>query len=229
MQTRKGILAEMSERNFDLIVFDWDGTLMDSTALIVESIQLACADIGVAIPSRERAAHVIGLSLLGAVQSVAPDLDEASCQRLAERYRYHYLARDHETVLFEGIRELLEDLRAQGYLLAVATGKARRGLDRVLAQSGLAPLFHASRCADESFSKPHPGMLLELTEQLLVAPERALMIGDTTHDLLMARNAGTAALGMTYGAHPAEGLATAQSLALLGSVAELRDWLTCNG
>ncbi|MDP5240873.1 HAD-IIIA family hydrolase [Uliginosibacterium sp. 31-16] len=219
----------MSERNFDLIVFDWDGTLMDSTALIVESIQAACADIGVAIPPRERAAHVIGLSLLGAVQEVAPDLDEAGCQQLAERYRHHYLARDHETVLFDGARELLESLREQGYQLAIATGKARRGLNRVLAQSGLEPLFHASRCADESFSKPHPGMLLELMDELFVAPERTLMIGDTTHDLLMAKNAGAAALAMTYGAHPVEGLAAEQPLALLDSMRALRDWLACHG
>lgn len=219
----------MSERNFDLIVFDWDGTLMDSTALIVESIQAACADIGVAIPPRERAAHVIGLSLLGAVQEVAPDLDEAGCQRLAERYRYHYLARDHETVLFDGARELLESLRAQDYQLAIATGKARRGLDRVLAKSGLEPLFHASRCADESFSKPHPGMLLELMDELFVEPTRTLMIGDTTHDLLMAKNAGVPAVAMTYGAHPVEGLATEQPLALLDSMHALRGWLACHG
>jgi len=219
----------MKPRNFDLIVFDWDGTVMDSTATIVESIQAACADLGVAIPTREQAAHVIGLSLLGAVQTVAPDLDEAGCERLADRYRHHYLARDHQAVLFDGVRELLGELRGAGYQLAVATGKSRRGLDRVLAQSGLEPLFDGSRCADESFSKPHPAMLQALMDELFVEPERTLMIGDTTHDLLMAQNAGTASVAMTYGAHPVDVLLTAGPRALLGSVAELRAWLVDNG
>lgn len=214
----------MAERKFDLVVFDWDGTLMDSTALIAAAIQAACADLGVAVPSREQASHVIGLSLMGAVQTVAPGLDEAGCLRLAERYRCHYVAGDHETVLFDGARELLEFLRDQGYLLAIATGKSRRGLNRVLDRSGLGPLLHASRCADECFSKPHPGMLLELMDELLAVPERTLMIGDTTHDLLMARNAGVASLAMTYGAHPASALKQAQPLAMCGSMRQLREW-----
>lgn len=219
----------MAERNFDLIVFDWDGTLMDSTAAIVESIQAACADLGLPVPTRAQASHVIGLSLIGAVQAVVPGLDEAGCQRLAERYRHHFLARDHELVLFEGARALLDELRGQGYQLAVATGKARRGLSRVLASSGLEPLFDATRCADESFSKPHPGMLLELMDELFVAPERTLMIGDTTHDLLMAKNAGTQAVAMTYGAHPAAQLEAEMPRALLDSMAALREWLACHG
>jgi phosphoglycolate phosphatase len=219
----------MKQRNFDLIVFDWDGTLMDSTAFIVESIQAACADLGLPVPSRAQASHVIGLSLLGAVQTVAPGLDDETYARLVERYRYHFLARDHELVLFDGARELLDELRAVGYQLAVATGKARRGLDRVLAHSGLEAVFHATRCADETFSKPHPGMLLELMDRLLAEPERTLMIGDTTHDLLMAKNAGTHALAMTYGAHPLDQLAAEAPRALLGSVAELREWLACHG
>jgi phosphoglycolate phosphatase len=219
----------MVARNFDLIVFDWDGTLMDSTAAIAESIQAACADIGVAVPSRELASHVIGLSLMGAVQAVAPALDDAGCQRLAERYRYHFLARDHQLVLFDGARELLSELRERGYRVAVATGKARRGLDRVLEQSGLAPSFDATRCADETFSKPHPGMLLELMAELTSSPERTLMIGDTTHDLQMARNAGTASLAMTYGAHPAAELVAESPLAVLDSMAALREWILCHG
>lgn len=215
-------------KKYALIVFDWDGTLMDSTALIVSSIQAAFVDMGLPPPSRDLAAYVIGLSLYGAVQKMAPDLSDADCQRLIERYRVHYLARDHETALFDGAQSLLEDLRAQGFQLAVATGKARRGLSRVLEHSGLEPLFHATRCADESFSKPHPGMLLELMDVLCVSPEQVLMIGDTTHDLQMAKNAGADALAMTYGAHPAEELAAEQPLALLGSVRELREWLACH-
>ncbi|MEN3110106.1 HAD-IIIA family hydrolase [Uliginosibacterium paludis] len=219
----------MAQRNFDLIVFDWDGTLMDSTAAIAESLQAACADLGLAVPPRELASHVIGLSLMGAVQTVAPGLDEAGCQKLVERYRYHFLARDHELVLFEGVRDLLDELREQGRLLAVATGKARRGLDRVLEQSGLAACFDATRCADESFSKPHPAMLLELMDELLVPPERTVMIGDTTHDLLMARNAGTPAVAVSHGAHPVDALAAEAPLAVLGSIADLRAWLACHG
>lgn len=215
-------------RKLDLIVFDWDGTLMDSTALIVAAIQAACRDVGVPEPDRERASYVIGLSLLGAMAAIAPDLDPASHARLAERYRYHFLARDHELMLFEGARSLLEELRERGYLLAVATGKARQGLNRVLASSGLNALFHATRCADESFSKPHPAMLLELMDELQVVPERTVMVGDTTHDLLMARNAGVAALGMSYGAHPVEELRAEAPLAIHHSIAELREWLIHN-
>jgi len=217
------------QRKFDLIVFDWDGTLMDSTALIVAAIQAACRDVGVPEPDRERAAYVIGLSLAGAMAAIAPELDQASQTRLAERYRYHFLARDHELTLFEGARALLDELHEQGYLLAVATGKARQGLNRVLGSSGLGALFHATRCADESFSKPHPAMLLELMDELQVVPERTVMIGDTTHDLLMARNAGVVSLAMTYGAHPLAELQTEAPLAVHHSVAELREWLALNG
>jgi len=219
----------MAEKKFDLIVFDWDGTLMDSTALIVASIQAACADLGVAVPSREQAAYVIGLSLQDAMREVVPDMDEAGSQRLVESYRKHYLARDNETVLFEGIREMLEDLRGRGYQLAVATGKARRGLSRVLEYSGLGPLFHATRCADESFSKPHPAMLLELMDELFVDAGRTVMVGDTTHDLQMAHNAGTHALAMTYGAHPAQALQQENPLAMFDSAKQLREWFVCHG
>jgi phosphoglycolate phosphatase len=226
MLLRKGIMAE---RKFDLVVFDWDGTLMDSTALIVASIQAACAEVRVAVPSREAAAHVIGLSLADAMLTIAPGVDEETCQKLVNSYRVHYLARDHELVLFDGAIDALEDLRARGYQLAVATGKARRGLSRVLEQSGLGRLFEATRCADESFSKPHPAMLLELMDELSVAPERTIMIGDTTHDLQMARHAGTASLAMTYGAHPVAALESEQPLAMFGSMAQLREWFACHG
>lgn len=216
-------------RQFDLIVFDWDGTLSDSTALIVGAIQAACRDMGVPVPDRERASHVIGLSLLKAVGEVAPQLDEAALSQMAERYRYHFLAGDHELELFKGARDLLDSLREQGYLLAVATGKARRGLTRAMSAMGLDEVFHATRCADESFSKPHPGMLLELMDELMVEPSRTLMVGDTTHDLLMAKNAGVAALAMSYGAHPLEILVAEEPAAVLHSVADLQAWLACHG
>jgi phosphoglycolate phosphatase len=216
-------------RNFDLIVFDWDGTLMDSTALIVGSIQAACADMNLAVPERAKAAYVIGLSLMDAMRVVAPGLDHEGCTALAEHYRHHYLARDHELTLFEGAWALLEELRDAGYQLAIATGKARRGLSRVLENSGIGVLFDATRCADESFSKPHPGMLLELMDELMVAPERTLMIGDTTHDLLMAKNAGVRALAMSYGAHGIDELMKLEPVALCHSVAELQNWFVRHG
>lgn len=214
---------------FDLVVFDWDGTLIDSTGLIVRAIQAACADLGLDVPGRERAAHVIGLGLFDAMREIAPQLAESECRALAERYRHHYFSRDHELVLFEGAQEVLEWIKAQGYLLAVATGKARAGLSRALDSTGLARLFDATRCADESFSKPHPAMLLELMDELATDPVRTLMVGDTTHDLLMARNAGVPALAMSYGAHSVEELNTVSPLAMLHTMDQLRGWLLCNG
>ena len=216
-------------RNFELLVFDWDGTLMDSTAVIVLSIQLACRDLGLAVPSREQASHVIGLGLREALAYVVPGLPEAQIPAMAERYRHHYLSRDHDLGLFDGVRELLVELKERGHQIAVATGKARVGLDRALGVSGLAPLFDATRCADESFSKPHPGMLLQLMDQLGVDPAQTLMIGDTTHDLQMAINARTHGLGVAYGAHSGEELRAVNSRGVVASVAGLRAWLEIHG
>ena len=216
-------------RRFDLVVFDWDGTLMDSAAHIVHAIQAASRDVGAAVPDEATARHVIGLGLDSALAYAVPDLPQDAYPRMAERYKYHYLTRDHEITLFAGAFEMVADLAAGGRLLAVATGKSRRGLDRVLAASGLAPYFHATRCVDECHSKPHPQMLLELMEALGVAPDRTLMIGDTTHDLNMANSAGVASLGVTFGAHPVEELASAKPLACLNSTQELRQWLLTYG
>lgn len=218
----------MVERRFDLIVFDWDGTLMDSTASIVAAIQAACADLGLPVPSREQASHVIGLGLADALHTAVPALDPADYAQMVERYRHHYFARDAELVLFEGAAELVATLADAGYALAVATGKSRKGLDRAFEASGLGALFHASRTADETFSKPHPAMLLELMDEFAVEPGRTLMIGDTTHDLLMAKNAGAPSLAVSYGAHPREALLAEAPLALMDSVAELHQWLTSN-
>ncbi|HEX5802107.1 MAG TPA: HAD-IA family hydrolase [Azospira sp.] len=212
-------------KRFELLVFDWDGTLMDSAAAIVAAIQAACRDLGVDEPPDERARHVIGLGLGDALRHAVPDLAEADYPRMVERYRYHYLARDHELTLFAGADELIAELAAAGFMLAVATGKSRLGLDRALKVSGLGPYFHDSRCADECHSKPHPQMLEELMAAFAIVPERTLMIGDTTHDLQMARNAGVAALAVSYGAHPPEALDALEPLARLQAVAELRQWL----
>ncbi|HZV53793.1 MAG TPA: HAD-IA family hydrolase [Rhodocyclaceae bacterium] len=215
-------------RRYELIVFDWDGTLMDSADTIVACIQAAAVDMGMPAPSDERARHVIGLGLHEALRYALPELEENRHDELANRYRHHYLSQDHELKLFVGAAELVRDLAANGYLLGVATGKSRAGLDRALAVSGLGDCFHASRCADECHSKPHPQMLEELMEEFGVSPGLTLMIGDTTHDLEMARNAGVGSLAVTYGAHDREFLATLTPLQCADSVAELANWLRQN-
>jgi phosphoglycolate phosphatase len=213
---------------YDLVIFDWDGTLMDSTRLIAKSLRSACADVGIAVPSERDALYVIGLNLADTFNHVAPGLDEEGRRQVAERYRFHFLADEHEAPLYEGVREMLADLHGRGRRLAVATGKARRGLDRVLDATGLRQWFEATRCADEGFAKPHPEMLLMLLELTGVEPRRALMVGDTTHDLELAANAGVDAVAVSYGAHHEELLGTRPARARCASVAELHGWLTAN-
>lgn len=212
-------------QRFDLIVFDWDGTLFDSTALITRCIQAACADLGVPVPSDEDASYVIGMGLIEALQHAAPDLPRERYAELGNRYRYHYFAKQHEVVLFEGALAMLESLKSRQHLLGVATGKSRRGLDEALASVSLARLFDATRTADETASKPDPRMLLELMDELGVAPERTLMIGDTTHDLQLAANAGTASIGVGYGAHAHESFEAFSPVHVAHSMKELHDWL----
>jgi len=212
-------------KRFELLIFDWDGTLMDSAGVIVACIQAASRDMGLPSPSREAASHIIGLGLRQALETLFPDLPADQHPVLADHYRRHYLGQDAEIPLFEGARELIADLHARGHVLAVATGKARRGLDRAFAHTGLEPFFHASRTADETHSKPHPAMIEELLDELMIEPVQALMIGDTTHDLEMARNAGIASLGAGYGAHPAENLGGLGPLAVCSSFADLAHWL----
>lgn len=218
----------MTGRTFDLIVFDWDGTLFDSTGLIVRCIQSACADLGLPVPSDERAAYVIGLGLHDALQHVVPGLPQERYPELGRRYRHHYMARQHELVLFAGTLEMLQALRARNHLLAVATGKSRSGLNEALADVSLHGMFDATRTADETASKPDPRMLHELMREFGVPPERTLMIGDTTHDLQLALNAGTASLGVSYGAHEPDSFHALQPLAVLHSTRELHDWLVAH-
>lgn len=219
----------MPKRRFDLVVFDWDGTVVDSTATIALSIQKAAADLGLHIPSLEQASHVIGLGLHDALSRAVPDLDAARIEEFSARYRFHYFAGEPEILLFRGVRELIVELAEGGAHLAVATGKSRRGLDRAFGATGLGMFFAASRCADETYPKPHPAMLLELTDELDVSLDRTVMIGDTTHDLAMARAAGTAAIAVTYGAHPREQLAALDPLGLAETVDGLRAWLLATG
>jgi phosphoglycolate phosphatase len=210
---------------YNLIVFDWDGTLIDSPAAIVECIQQAARDMGLEVPDRERASHVIGLGLQASLRHAVPDLPRARMMEFVASYRREFLAREDRMQLFPGMVDLLDALRARGHALAVATGKSRQGLERALDACGLRPYFAASRCADESEPKPHPAMLHELLRELDAAPAQALMIGDTSHDLLMASAAGVDALAVCYGAHAEADLRTLQPRACLASVPELTEWL----
>jgi phosphoglycolate phosphatase len=213
---------------FDLIVFDWDGTLLDSTGVIVLSLQRAADDVGLTCPLDEDARHVIGLGLSNALEYLFPSASSQQVGLLVDRYFHHYAVNGQRTTLFEGVTEVIENLHTKGLLLAVATGKGRSELDNAFESSGLGQYLHASRCADETFSKPHPAMLLELMAQFDVEPRRALMIGDTTHDLQMAVNAKVAGLGVTYGAHPRESLFSLAPIDCVNSIMELNSWLKTN-
>jgi phosphoglycolate phosphatase len=212
-------------RAYDLIVFDWDGTLFDSTALIVRAIQAGCRDLGVPEPSDEAAAYVIGLGLQDALQHAVPGLPVARYPELARRYRHHYFGGHEQVTLFKGVPELLATLRLRQHWLAVATGKSRQGLNEALRISDLGALFDATRTADETRSKPHPQMLHELMREFGVEPERTLMIGDTTHDLQLAANAGAHSVAVAYGAHALDQLHALQPRHIAHSVADLQDWL----
>lgn len=213
---------------YSLLVFDWDGTIIDSASTIAECIQRAAADVGLPVPTREQASHVIGLGLQDALRHAVPSLRPERVPEFVERYREHFRAAEHTMDLFGGMRELLASLQKER-ALGIATGKSRRGLDRSLEATGLKPYFRASRCADETHPKPHPAMLLELMDELDVAAEDALMIGDTSHDLEMARAAGVDALAVTYGAHAEDSLRSCQPRACVASVAELERWLSEQG
>jgi len=218
----------MRPQQFDLIVFDWDGTLFDSTALITRSIQAAARDLGLVEPSHERASYVIGMGLKEALAYALPDLSPARYPELGQRYRHHYVAAQHEITLFDGVLEMLGALKARHHWLAVATGKSRRGLNEVLQVETLRSVFDGTRTADETAGKPNPQMLNELMREFGTEPERTLMIGDTTHDLQLARNAGTASVGVSYGAHDHQSFAEFAPMHIAHSVPELHDWLLKN-
>ena len=216
-------------RRFDLIAFDWDGTLFDSTAIITRCIQAAVVDVGGSKPSDQAASYVIGMGLMQALAHAAPDVPQEKYPELGARYRFHYMAKQNDISLFEGILPLLQALREHQHLLTVATGKSRRGLDEALHAVELQGIFDGSRTADETTGKPHPRMLQELMAEFDVAPERTLMIGDTTHDLQMALNAGCASVGVSYGAHEPDAFTALNPLFVAHTVADLRDWLLQHG
>ena len=216
-------------KNFDLIVFDWDGTLVDSTAHIAKSIQNAYADNDLPVPNEAAAKHVIGLGLVDTVNYLSPDLTKEQHLGIVDRYRHHFLDADKTIHSFKHVTEGLQNLVDRNYLLAVATGKSREGLDRALTKADFGHMFSITRCGDEGFPKPNPDMLNFIMDDLGVFPDRTLMIGDTTHDLLLAHNAKTKSIGVTYGAHEKNKLAALNPLACVDSFEELMAWLLENG
>jgi len=218
----------MLPRQFDLIAFDWDGTLFDSTALIVRSIQAAVADVGGTVPSDTAASYVIGMSLMPALAHAAPDVPPEKYRELGERYQHHYVLRQHDMTLFAGVLPMLAELKSRQHWLTVATGKSRRGLDEALHTVALQGVFDGSRTADETAGKPSPLMLHELMEAFGVDPSRTLMIGDTTHDLQMALNAGCASVGVSYGAHEPDAFHALRPLYTAHTVRDLHTWLMAN-
>ncbi len=215
-------------KKFPVLIFDWDGTLMDSTAVIVAALQAACADLDFPVPTREAASYIIGLGLTDAIAYILPQADAADYPRVAERYGHHFRSREINTPLFPGTEEGLRALRAQGHLLAVATGKSRRGLDRALERTGLADYFHTTRCGEELSAKPHPAMVQDIAEKLHVATSDTLVIGDTVHDLQMAFNAGASGVAAAYGAHARAELMAMNPLACFDRSEDLWPWLHQN-
>lgn len=212
-----------------LIIFDWDGTLMDSESRIVNCMRAAIDDLGLPERSRDQLKNVIGLGLREALHMLYPDSDEQRLADLVERYRHHFLFEDTTpSELFDGVADMLASLNSAGYFLAIATGKGRPGLNHALASCNVGHLFHASRCADETRSKPHPQMLEELLDYFAVEPDQSLMIGDTEFDLEMAKNANTHSLAVSYGVHERERLLNHAPLACLDDVNQLHSWLSSN-
>lgn len=222
MMTSSVVWRRCVVADFDLVIFDWDGTLMDSIAQIVASVRAAAEDLGVPPPSDAAARDIIGLGLPEAMRVLFPQVPEAEREALRQRYATHFVGgTGGRSQPYAGADQLLQRLQGQQRLLAVATGKSRLGLDRVLAQTGWAERFHATRCADETASKPDPRMLRELLRELNVPVSRAVMIGDTTYDLAMAEALGMASIGVTYGVHAPERLLAHGPLALCSSIDDL--------
>ncbi len=219
-------MTKVSERPFELLVFDWDGTLMDSAARIVACMQAAALDAGLSSPPADAVRNIIGLSLRQSFMDLFQTTDEDLTHALIDGYRSHFF-RPNSTPsqLFPGVEDTLLQLRSEGYLLAVATGKSRAGLDKDLLQTNLAEKFDLTCCADEAAAKPHPQMLVHIMEQLGVEPNDTMMIGDTEYDLQMARNAGTAAMAVGYGVHESQRLLAHGPMGLLEQIEDLVDWL----
>ncbi|WVN42628.1 HAD-IA family hydrolase [beta proteobacterium MWH-UniP1] len=209
----------------ELVIFDWDGTVVDSTPTITQAILNACRDIGVGVPAEQDASWVIGLGLQDALSRIAPNLSADQQARLTDRFRFHYLSHDKALRPFPGMTAVFDHLKEAGLPLAVATGKSRVGLERAFDATSTRHYFDTSRCADETDPKPAPTMVLEICEELSISPAAALVIGDTTHDILMAQSAGASALAVGYGAHQTQDLLQAKPLGCMQSVTELQNWI----
>ncbi|HEB82922.1 MAG TPA: HAD-IIIA family hydrolase [Gammaproteobacteria bacterium] len=227
-------------KQFPLLVFDWDGTLVDSIDRIVSSLQYASREaVGIDV-SEQQARDVIGLGLREAIARLHPELAEAGnaadqsadpvlIEKIAEAYRQHYLFENTVPApLFAGVRELLEELRAEGYQLAVSTGKSRRGLEQSLTEHDMTGYFSDIRCASDHQSKPHPEMLHKILQKLNFSADKTLMIGDSEHDMKMANNAGIACIGVTHGVHSSDILQQFKPLACLDDITDLSRYLSHN-
>ncbi|NOX08747.1 MAG: HAD-IA family hydrolase [Gammaproteobacteria bacterium] len=212
-------------RDCRLIVFDWDGTLMDSVAQIVDAMHASMRDLNLEVLAEDQVKNIIGLGLREAIDALYPGRDDVFLQRFIERYRHYWFALSAQSELFPGAKQTLKLLQEQGLMLAIATGKGRQGLDKVLADTGLADYFQVTRCADETTSKPHPHMLHEIMSELDVKPEQTIMIGDTIYDMEMARNANVEPIAATYGVHEWERLLQFNPLFRLDELIELGDWV----
>ena len=216
-------------RPFELVVFDWDGTLMDSAARISDSLKAAGEALGLEELDESTRRNVIGLGMREAIYKLHPDLSESEIARFTDSYRHHFLvACPTPAVIFEGVHGILQQLGETETRLGVATGKSRKGLDQALKETGCETYFHATRTADETCSKPDPKMLLEIIEELGVTPDKTLMVGDTEYDLEMAQRAGAKSLAVSYGVHENHRLEKHQPLDCLDSVSSLRQWLSAN-
>ncbi len=216
----------INDKKFQLLVFDWDGTLIDSEACIIDAMQLASAEAKLPKRNDAQVRDVIGLSLEGAIEALFPEAKKSVRNSVADRYREHYFSTSTSAVpVFEGVVEILEKLNQENYFLAVATGKSRRGLDRSLSETGLDKYFHTTRCADEAISKPDPQMLIEIIDFFGLEAVDALMIGDSEYDLQMATNAGMRSVAVSYGVHNTERLKQCEPIAIIHNITELSDYL----
>lgn len=217
--------ASTKNRPFDLIVWDWDGTIANSTGMITNAIVQAAEQVGLPTLDPLAASNIIGLGLKESIYALYGDIPIEKAQALAAQYKANYYAGESEIPLFNGVKETIVELNRRGHKLAVATGKGRRGLNMALQHCGLGHYFHATRTVDECFSKPHPQMLDELMDLLVVRPERTLMIGDTSYDLQMAQNAGVASVGVTFGAQTQDKLVGYNPLQIFNQFSDLSTWL----
>jgi phosphoglycolate phosphatase len=209
-----------------LIIFDWDGTLMDSTQKIITSMQLAAEECGLSVLESDVVKNIIGLGLPEAIHHLYPSVNAHSRGKLQQAYAKFYVDADRVPCeFFVGVEECLASLQLKGHKIAVATGKSRKGLHRVLSNINWLDKFDASRCADETASKPHPKMLFELMDELDFSKEETIMIGDTEYDLEMANNAQIKSIGVSYGAHARERLYKHSPIAVIDSVLELHDFI----